>query len=78
MDDNTYIVHLECEVHDKERLFEVALEHMVNEGIDKDDATNTLRPGGEICPRACLQMLLDRSEFLFDAAGILHSEVEAV
>jgi hypothetical protein len=51
--------HIDLDIDDPETLYQAALERLLQENVDEDDAKRTLRPEGVINDSACLVMLLD-------------------
>jgi hypothetical protein len=73
----TITVRIDCEVHDADALFAAALAHGIREdGMTKQEATELLRPDGEIDTAACLQVLLDPGAMLDAGFSILESHTE--
>jgi hypothetical protein len=72
----TYTVTLIIDVHDPAELFDAALIHAMQDGLEQDYATGFLRPEGEFNVGACLQMLLDPGKL--PGCDILGSESDKV
>lgn len=50
---------MDVEIYDPTALFNVALERMIEDGLDQADAVDMLKPGGDLDIGACLVAIFD-------------------
>lgn len=74
--DKELVFTLELRCYDPDELFDAALRRLIEDGVDEEDAKNTLKPDGEIDVCACAQMILDPGSL--DGCSIHNSSCEEV